>query len=205
AGGGPREPRVTAEAPCALSLRDRVRRDAPALAAREGATVWVVDEAQGDALAFAARAPGGAPRVRIVSWLLQPATHADVPVLLDTALQVLTGAPRAALAAPGEPVVLAAGLADAAFARGDGGVVLPAGGRATAVFETRGAHGLDGPAGRAAVHVVDARVPAPPSAAGAGDDLDPRGGSGALAPWLLALLFAVLLAEAILFHRGRLP
>ncbi|MBM4060567.1 MAG: hypothetical protein FJ265_05660, partial [Planctomycetes bacterium] len=107
AGGGPRRAVATAASPVDLSLRDRARRDAAALPDLAGARVWIADAAQGGAL-VAATADAGRLCVHAVDWLLQPATHADVPVLLSAALRALGGRPELPCGIAGQPLAVPA-------------------------------------------------------------------------------------------------
>ncbi|MCA8966442.1 MAG: hypothetical protein H6838_13180 [Planctomycetes bacterium] len=209
-GGGQRLAHNATGSPLALSLRDRAHADAPALAATATGvetTVWVEDLAQGAPLALAERpASGDGPaRVRIVQWLLEPATHADVPALLSGALHLLGARPTELLAVEGAPTRFPAphetlSIADALPAAGQ--YVIPLASRVarwTTEKMERSAHGS------VAVHVLaapaaSAAPPGGPEAATAA-----MGGDGGLAPWLLLVLFAVLAVDAFLFHRGRLP
>jgi hypothetical protein len=204
-GGGPRQA-LLRDSPVALSLRDRIRRDAPALSVRDGDTVWVEDCRQGAALAKAEH--GARLRVQIVDWLLQPASHADVPQLLAAALRVLGGRPGELIAQAGQPIALRSGWVDVAVSAVGAGMtasLLPADGVLHATFGAPGAVTLATPAGKTTVHVL----PAVAAREGSGNVVDPalesRGGDGAWLPWLLALLLIVLCCDVYLFHRGRLP
>lgn len=183
------QPVVTAEAPVPLSLRDRRSVGAPTLEPRPGAVIWCADAASGAPLVQAVAAP--APRVEVVAWLLQPATHADVPVLLAAALHGLAGRPAAQVAGRGQPLQVPAVL-PIAPARG---AMLPAAGLMPRHL-VAGAATAAGPV-LAAAPVVDATVRMP--------ELPPRGGDGALADWLFGLFLLVLFVDALLFHRGRMP
>ncbi|MBL8724606.1 MAG: hypothetical protein JNK49_11195 [Planctomycetes bacterium] len=182
----------TAEAPVSLSLRDRRSEGAPTLVARSGAVAWCIDAASGAPLVQAAAAP--APRVEVVAWLLQPATHADVPVLLATALHGLAGRPNAQVAGRGQPLRVPAVLPVAA-ARG---AILPAEGSLPRHL-VEAATTAQAPLGPvlSAAPVVDPTARPP--------ELAPRGGDGALAGWLFGLFLLLLLVDALLFHRGRMP
>lgn len=201
-GGGARAAELMSDSPVALSLRDRVRRDAPALAAVADATVWVEDRAQGAPLVQAERR-GERYRVRIVDWLLQPATHADVPVLLGAALHQLGARPRQRLAIAGMPLMLPAMFADATAGSGDVRL-LPADGSYRLQWGTPGLQQLHTPTGVVDVQVLAAAA-AGPGVAAAAPQASARGGDGSLLPWLAALLFLLVTLDAILFHRGRLP
>lgn len=213
-GGGERLAQCAATSPLALSLRDRAHADAAALApspASVATTVWVEDLAQGAPLALAERpadgagAGAGAARVRIVQWLLQPATHADVPALLAGALRMLDDRQVRRFAIAGMPTRLPAPHASLPLADAlpvDGSYVLPLAARvardATDTTE-RTAHGS------VAVHVLTAPAAASAEPPAAETPPDAMGGDGSFVPWLLLLLFALLAVDAFLFHRGRLP
>lgn len=203
-GGGPRQA-LLHDSPVALSLRDRIRRNAPALPVRDGDSVWVEDCSQGGALAKAERSDR--LRVRIVDWLLQPATHADVPLLLASALRVLGGRPRELLAPAGQPFAVDAGWSDAAVTASGAvaATLLPADGVLHASSAVPGAMTLALPAGTATVHVLPVVTAIEAGRNADAPVFDGRGGDGAWMPWLLALLLIVLCLDVYLFHRGRLP
>ena len=102
-GARPRRPRRTASCPRPRGLRDRARSSATALAGVEDAVVWVEDAGSGEPLVISEDA-GGHPRIRAVSWLLEPLSHRDVPALVLGAVHALAApAPlsvRGALTAP---------------------------------------------------------------------------------------------------------
>lgn len=200
-GGGARMATLEAASPVALSLRDRQPREAAALAVVDGATVWVEDRDTGEPLVQAWRRDGRL-RVAVVDWLLAPATHADVPVLLGSALQLLGGRPAMKLAIAGAPLRLPAVIAAAADCAGE--QLLPNDGGYSVQFAAAGAETLHTPAGEVRVMVLPAMAAA--SGAVADDpELETRGGDGSLLPWLAALLLLLVAVDAFLFHRGRLP
>jgi hypothetical protein len=204
-GAGPRQALPGDALPVALSLRDRIRRDAPALPVRAGDCVWIEDCRQGGALAKA-EARDGRLRVSIVEWLLQPATHADVPLLIAGALRALGGRPRELLAPAGQPVAIPDGFAGTVAAASGATLakMLPASGQLRSVFPRAGTVTLTAPAGSTQVHVLP--VAAARASDGAADPaLENRGGDGTWLPWLLALLVVILCIDGWLFHRGRLP
>ena len=184
-GAGPRRAVATDAAPVALSLRDRARAAGPALPALPGARTWFADAAQGDALVAAT----ASRRIHIVDWLLQPVTHADVPVLLSAALRALGGRPETTFALPGQVLAAPAAFPEAAQRGG----LLPVGGSTPVHL---GAQAMLAPVGMPA----QAAPAAPPPAA-----LAERGASGSWVPTLLLLLVLLLTVDAVLFHRGRLP
>lgn len=189
-GTGPRRAVATDAAPVALSLRDRARAAGPALPPLPGARTWFADAAQGDALVAATATESPAQRrIHIVDWLLQPVTHADVPVLLSAALRALGGRPETAFALVGQ---LAASPAHFPVAVQRGGL-LPVGGSTPA---QSGAVTELAPVGLPAIAAP--LVPAPAA-------LAERGDSGSWVPTLLLLLVLLLTVDAVLFHRGRLP
>lgn len=203
-GAGRRQPLLAAGCPVGLSLRDRQRRDAPALALPAGAKVanWIDDAAQAAVLA-AATVEGSRQRVHIVDWLLEPLSHADVPLLLATALHQLGGRPGMRIAVEGQPLALPMGLPGVVTS--DGVVAMPQHGAASIAFGTAGVRAVQLPSGPVTVHVLPVTAAVPAEVAANESTLASFGGSGALAPWLLTLLVAVLLLDAWLFHRGRLP
>jgi hypothetical protein len=199
-GDGQRRPRLLAGSPAACSLRDRERRSASALPARPWSAVWIADDAQHEVLAGATVADGRC-RVHVVDWLLEPVTHADVPLLLLAALRELASAPGELLALAGQPLRVPAGL----DAGAEAGEVVD--GTVAAAFAAPGRQDLALPAGPRQLHVL-ADVPAPRAVPATAAPVAPTaavGGTGSLVPWLLLLLFTLLVADAVLFHRGRLP
>lgn len=202
AGEGPRTAVLTAAAPVHVSLRDGKRRSATALPALpEGATVWIADAAQGGALAAAVVA-GGRPRILLVDWLLLPIARADTPALLATALRALGGRPRALLLVAGQPHAVPAAFAAPARAGGttvhavDGTWLLASDAPGTTVLQAPGG-------GRTLTTLAPRGTAAAPAASPA--VLAALGGDGSFVPWLLLALLLLLAADAILFHRGRLP
>jgi hypothetical protein len=188
-GVAPRMAVATAEAPLACSLRDKRRRAAEALPPLENSRIWIADAESGEALVAATVATGAtsAPpqlRVFVVEWLLQPVSHADVPLLLATALRALGDVPELHFAVAGQPV--AAPAAFPPFLRA--GAILPVGGVVSVAADTEFAVQL------AATPTAAAEVPR-----------ESLGGAGRWAPVLLLLLVVLLAVDAILFHRGRLP
>ena len=199
-GDGHRRPQLLAASPAACSLRDRERRAASALSPRTWRSVWIADAAQGDALA-AAEVVDGRCRVHVVDWLLEPVTHADVPLLLVAALRELGNVPADLLAVVGQPLRLPAGFGAPTAA---GEVV---GGTSPTVFATAGRQTVAFAAGARQLHVL-APTAAPralPAVAASPAPTTAVGGSGSLALWLLLVLFSLLVVDAVLFHRGRLP
>lgn len=186
AGSAPRFPVLLPASPVPLSLRDRRRSAAPALPALPGAAVWLADAQRGDALVAAT----AARRVFVVDWLCAPITHSDVPVLLAGALRALGGRPAAPLPLAGQPCLAAAPFPLPIAA----GTLLPVDGALPN-------HLAPGVARPFAVQLAGAAVAvptAPPAPAA-------FGGAGAWAPWACLLLVILLLADAVLFHRARLP
>jgi hypothetical protein len=172
---------------------------------RAGDTVWVEDCNQGGALAKAER--GDRLRVRIVDWLLQPSSHADVPLLVAGALRVLGGRPRGLLVPAGQPLIVPVGWADASVpvSGASAATLLPADGALCVTSAVPGAIALATPAGRTYVNVLPVTTASDSGDAAPAPLLDGRGGDGAWMPWLLALLLIVLCCDVYLFHRGRLP
>jgi hypothetical protein len=187
-GDGPRRAVLPEGVPLPLSLRDQRRRAAAALPAVDGALVWVLDAEQGQPLVQAVPHPGAA-RVQIVDWLLQPSTHADLPVLLSAALRELGGVGQQLLPVPGQPTWQRTLLPQKATAGGQ----LPVAGAVPAHLQ----HAVPALGWRSAAAAVPAGTHAPLS--------DTIGGAGVWAPWLLACLLLLCLIDAILFHRARLP
>jgi hypothetical protein len=200
-GEGPRLALVTAASPAPCSLRDQQRRAASALPAQAWSNVWIVDAVQGGALAAASA--DWRLRVQIVDWLLAPITHADVPLLLATALRELAGGPRSMLALAGQPLAVPAAFG--ASAQGPA----PVDGMLPIAFAAAGAQVVPTAAGARTVHVlapefVD-RAASPATSLAPPTALDAVGGDGSATAWLLVLLLLVLIVDAVLFHRGRLP
>lgn len=184
-GLAPRLAVSTPDAPVVCSLRDMRRRAAEALPPLDGARIWIADALSGDAL-VAATATDQRLRVFVVDWLLQPVSHADVPLLLATALRALGGVPEVLTAVAGHPVAVPAAFPPTVRP----GAVLPVGG-SLPVAVAAGA-GF-------AVQIAGAPATATDVA------VDGLGGAGRWTPWLLLLLVVLLAVDAILFHRGRLP
>lgn len=182
-GLAPRLAVSTPDAPVGCSLRDMRRRAAEALPPLEGARVWIADAVSGEAL-VAATAADQRLRVFVVDWLMQPVSHADVPLLLATALRALGGVPEVHTAVAGHPFAVPAAFPPVVRP----GAVLPVGGS------------LPVAAGAGfAVQIAGTAATAPEVA------VDGFGGAGRWTPWLLLLLVVLLAVDAILFHRGRLP
>jgi len=180
-----------------LSLRDQRRRSAPALPEVPGALVWVFDAEQGQALVQALSPvdwPPNAPtrppvRVQVVDWLLQPTTHADLPVLLTTALRELGGDGVALQPVPGQPLWQPCLLPQRPTRFG----MQPVAGALPLHFQSSTAD----LGWRAASRTAPAAA-VPPAT-------NTIGGAGLWAPWLLACLLVLCLIDAVLFHRARLP
>lgn len=190
-GDGARLAVATDEAPVELSLRDQKRRSAAGLPPSTTAAVWVADAVQGGAL-VAASADAQRRRIQIVDWLLQPVTHADVPVLLSAALRALGDRPELPLAVAGQSLVVPACFPVPAVA----GAVLPVHGGVPLQYAR-------GPAAARGFEVqlpTPAELPRPLPVA-----LASIGGDGGWLLWLLSLLVLLLVLDAVLFHRGRLP
>lgn len=208
-GGGPRRAELAPTAPFALSLRDRERREATALEAERG-TVWVEDLVQGAALARAELSTRGA-RIELVEWLLEPATHGDVPLLLGGALELLApDAEHVVLAPASGALELPAG--DAGLARTGDVQALPSSGRVRFPSARASVGALELPRGSAEVAPLEdlpgaSAAPATPLAEldAARAESPVRGGSGTWIAPLLALALLLCLVDAYAFHRGRLP
>ncbi|MBL8898619.1 MAG: hypothetical protein JNM84_13365 [Planctomycetes bacterium] len=204
-GGGERQAELARTAPFALSLRDRARRDAPALAEGPG-TPWVEDLRQGAALARATAEARG-PRVEIATWLLEPATHADTPRLLAGALEFLAGRTEVHLAPASGALEIASGIAGTAST--PAALSLANAGRVRFASARDAARALALPRGSAQVALLEdlsaGELPAPSALENARAESTSHGGSGRWIAPLLALAFLLLLVDAYAFHRGRLP
>ncbi|MBK9383456.1 MAG: hypothetical protein IPN34_01330 [Planctomycetes bacterium] len=204
-GDGERRAELARSAPFALALRDRTRRDAPALAAGAG-TAWVEDLRRGAVLARAAVDASG-PRVEIVDWLLDPPTHADTPRLLAGALEFLAGFEELLLAPARSSFELA--CATDAAVRSSSAQAIASAGRVRFPSAREAAGALALPHGTAELAVLeDLGAPSaaeqPPLDAVRAESAA-HGGSGRWIAPLLLLALLLLLVDAYAFHRGRLP
>ena len=191
---GLRRPRATADCPIELALRDRsgpTRTALPPLDATTAAdaTVWIEDAVSGAPLVDARR-DGGALEIRIVSWLLEPASHRNVPTLLAGALRLAAGVGPIGPLPTGVRADVPAATAGLVEIDGD------------VAFATDGHVALPARAGEIATVAVPGDADAAATETDAGDD---RGGP---TPWVAFLLGAALLWVAIdawLFAKGRIP
>jgi hypothetical protein len=204
-GGGERRAELARTAPFSLSLRDRTRRDAPALEGRSG-TAWVEDLRQGGTLARASVDQRG-PRVEIAAWLLDPPTHADTPRLLTGALEFLAGFEAVLLAPARGGFELASATADPVRARD--ALALPHDGRARFASARSAAGALASAHGAAELVLLEDHAAPSTSEQQTLDatraESGSRVGSGRWLMPLLLLALLLLLVDAFAFHRGRLP
>ena len=181
--------------------------------------MWVEDQDTGAPLLAAGTVTtdGHAhTRVRTVAWLLDEPAHRDVPELILGSLRWLAGIPRKVHAAVGEPVDLRlevdstarvdspADAGQAAAQRVARFALMPTNAALELTPERAGTHVVAGEH-LTRTAVAFASVAPAPATDTPPPELEALGGGGHLLPWLLALALALLLLDAWLYHRGRLP
>ncbi len=209
-GANARERRAVATSvlPLPLGTFDRTSTSGTRLDAQPGETTWVEDAFTTEPLVAARPRRGdGGPQVRVVEWLLAPAAHRDVPILVCGALAMLTGVDRPARVTAGQILALPALATNPILVRGsETFTVLPLGGSYRFSLHRPGSAVLDDGVTSATVEVEAAAVTQRPAASSStsherGVVRDPV----RLRTWLIAAALLALVLDIWLYRRGSVP